>query len=456
MTSATIRLDEDAPVIANDAAKSNGSPEANHFHAVDTTAATPMLSDSEPELLDVDWVASGMTAEMLVTMFVEHSLRMNASDLFLSSVETGVVASVRHLGVIKKIGEVPTDLGVRCFAYIRTAAKMKYGEKGHPQDGRWVYRPAELGGVDLRVNSMPTLWGESLAIRILRRDTELQKLEALGFVGPQLGEVTSALQANSGLLMVTGPTGCGKTTTIYACLHYLNNGRRKIHTIEDPIEYSVAGLHQTQVDSSHSGNGADFIQMLRGVIRQGPDVIMIGEVRDRDTAETAVRAANSGQLVFATLHAAVAATALQSLIGLGVPAHFLATSLLAIVGQRLMRTLRPDTRVAMDLSEAPHTFDEVRPWLSMGEGKIAYAAAANGDRNEGYRGRSGLFEVMAMKPSLRRLIQEQRPASDIHNKAVEEGMLDFRRAAMLKVAHGLTTFDEMQRVLPTGDTWMDF
>ena len=408
-----------------------------------------------PDTISIDWEQESYTAEQTVSMIVEHAFRMGASDIFFSSQEDHLQVSVRHLGVIKIITVLPPEVGLRCISYMRTQAKMRFGERRHPQDGRWVFTLSNGEIVDLRINAMPTLHGESVAIRLLRRDSELRKLESLGFVGPQLGALISMLHSNSGLILVTGPTGSGKTTSLYACLHYLNDGRRKIHTIEDPIEYAVAGLHQSQVDSGHGSLSADFLEMLRGVIRQGPDVIMIGEVRDVATAETAVRAANSGQLVFASLHAAVAATGVQSMLSLGVKPYFLCTSLLAVLGQRLMRTLRMDTRVPIDLSSAPHTFDEVRDWLEYGQGNVAYAASADGDRNEGYIGRTGVYEVMTLTPSVRRMIQEARPASELHNRAVEDGMLDFRRAALLKVAQGITTFDEMQRILPTGDTWLD-
>jgi type II secretory ATPase GspE/PulE/Tfp pilus assembly ATPase PilB-like protein len=415
------------------------------------TAITPS-TPANPESLSIAWAQKNLLPEQILNMVINHAVQLGASDIFFFSNENNVGISIRHLGIIKQVTTLPVEQGVRCFAYIRTMAQMKFGERRHPQDGRWVFNLGDGRILDLRLNALPTLYGESIAIRVLHRESHLRNLDALGFVGPQLGTIVSALHANSGLVLVTGPTGSGKTTTIYGCLHYLNDGRRKIHTIEDPVEYSVEGFHQSQIDSN---GGADFADMLRGVVRQGPDVIMIGEVRDRHTAETAVRAANSGQLVFASLHASVAATAIQSFLTLGVSPYFLCTSLLAVICQRLARTLRPETRVPIDLSSAPNTFDEVRPWLEYGQGTVAYAASAEGDRNEGYAGRCGIFEVMTPSPSIRRFITDMRPASDIQSRAVEEGMLDFRRACLLKVAQGITTFDEMQRILPTGDTWID-
>lgn len=416
-----------------------------------TNSPNGASESARPLELTIPWEEKGFAPEQLVSLLVNHAAQLHVSDLFLSCNENDVTASVRHLGIVQKMAQLPVDLGLRCIAHIRAMARLKFGEKRHPQDGRWVVRLSDGTYLDMRLNTIPTLYGESLAMRLLDRDSHLRKIDSLGFVGPQLGTLMSMLHSNSGLFLVTGPTGCGKTTTLYACLHHLNNGHRKIHTIEDPIEYAVPGLHQTQVDQMTISGGADFSEMLRGIMRQGPDVIMIGEVRDRATAETAVRAANSGQLMFATLHSATAAGAIQSLLSFGVSPYFLCTSILAVIGQRLMRTLSQRTRRPMDLSIQPHIFDEIRPWLELGEGTSAFAAGDGPDG--GYDGRTGVFEIMSLTPALRTMILESRPAVEIQQKALEEGMIDFRRASLMKVAQGITTFDEMQRILPSGEGW---
>ena len=392
-----------------------------------------------------------MLPEHAMEMLVNHAVNAGASDLFMTCNEDCMDVSVRHLGIVKKIAELPSELGFLCINHVRAVSGLKFHEKRRPQDGRWIYRrPDGEVTVDLRLNTMPTLYGESVAMRLLVRDSQLQELENLGMVGPQLGTLLGMLHSPSGLILVTGPTGSGKTTSLYACLHFLNDGRRKIHTIEDPVEYAVHGLCQTQANEEH---GAGFAELLRGIVRQGTDVMMISEIRDRPTAEVAVRAANSGQLVFATLHASVAAAAVQSMLGLGVPSQFLASSLLAVISQRLVRTLNPNTRVPVDLSMAPRTFEEVQNWLEPGQGKVVYTAGEQAEGNEGYQGRTGVFELMTMSPKLRELINEMAPAAVIHEQFLAEGMLDFQRAAMLKVAEGVTSFDEMHRSLPTVDEW---
>lgn len=389
--------------------------------------------------------------DLAVILLIDHAVRLGASDLFLSCEENQVRASVRHLGIVREVARMSSEQGARCMFHIRAAAGLKYDERRKPQDGRWVRRRKTGQAVDLRINTMPTLYGESMAIRVLVRDSHLLSPDALGMAEPQLGLLKSWLQSPSGLILVTGPTGAGKTTTLYACLAHLNDGRRRIHTIEDPIEYAIDGLLQSQVDDL---NGPDFRQLLRAVLRQSPDVLMIGELRDTAAAETAVRAANSGQLVFATLHAPVAIGAIQSMLGMGIHPHFLCNSLLGVIGQRLVRTLDPETKVPLDLSTAPRTFDEVRPWLEPGQGDVVYAAAEDGSDREGYRGRCGIYEMLNMSPALREMVFAGRSSSDLVRKAIEEGMLDFRRASLIKVAQGATSFDEILRVVPAADQWV--
>jgi type II secretory ATPase GspE/PulE/Tfp pilus assembly ATPase PilB-like protein len=419
-------------------------PDATSVAEVDHSA--PLLTVDEQQQSNPEW---------LVTDLIEYVIRAGASDLFFATNQDHIEVTMRHLGIIRLVTRVSPVNGIRCLAYIRGAASLKYAEKKHPQDGRWIFQRPSGETVDLRLSTLPTLFGESMAMRILHRDSHLTKLENLGLVGSQLGALQGLLHAPGGLILVTGPTGSGKTTTLYACLHYLNDGRRKIHTIEDPIEYAVPGLRQTQVDDTV---GAGFIEMLRAVLRQGPDVVMIGEIRDKPTAETAVRAANSGQLVFATLHSPVAAAAIQSMLALGISPYMLCSSLLGVIGQRLVRVLNPKTRVPIDLSESPGTFEEVRAWLEHSEGQIAYMAPHGTDENgmsDNYTGRSGVFEILVTSLALRQMIAELRPAREIAQKAIEEGMIDFRRAALLKVAQGVTSFDEMQRAVPTGSMWVN-
>lgn len=254
------------------------------------------------------------------------------------------------------------------------------------------------------------------------------------------------LNSPGGLILVTGPSGAGKTTTLYACLHYLNNGSRKLNTIEDPIESEISGVRQSQVETSI---GLDFPDLLRSVLRQSPDVILIGEVRDKVTAQTAIRAANSGHLVLASMHAPTTTGAVQALLNYEVHPHFLASSLLGIVSQRLVRVLCGKCRQAIDVAGAPQMFDDVRQDLLPGQGQTIYGSKACDDcRQTGFATRTGVFEVMNASAKMRNLISNMAGEREVFDEAVRHGMRDFRRSGLLKVAQGVTSMEELLRVIP--------
>ncbi len=381
-----------------------------------------------------------------VGAILDHVVSVSASDVFFSANEDHVAVTMRRLGIIKPVMTLSLEAGRRYMSYIKTSAQMDITERRRPLDGRWLYTLRGGKTVDLRINTVPTLYGEDYTIHILERDSKLRRIDQLGMSTDELNQVMGMLGSPSGLILVTGPTGSGKTTTLYACLSHLNDGRRKIHTIEDPIEYAIPGLRQSQVNPRIS---LDFPELLRALLRQSPDVIMIGEIRDDTTAETAVRAANSGHLVFATLHAPVAAAAIQSMRSLGVRSHFLSTCLLGVISQRLIRTLCPKCKLAFDISSSPHTFDEVRQWLEPEEGRQLYGArgCAACDMS-GYDARAGVFEIMTVTSELRKYIADGKPSGDIRQKAAEEGMREFRHSALLRVAKGLTSTEEVFRSIP--------
>jgi len=337
---------------------------------------------------------------------------------------------------------------VDCFInHIKAVAGMALDQKFRPLDGRWVCTMADGKRVDLRINTIPTLWGESMAIRLLECDVELLELDNLGFHPSNLRTLSSLLNSPGGLILVTGPAGAGKTTTLYACLNYLNDGTRKINTIEDPVEYAMAGIDQSEVRPKID---LDFPELLRSVLRQSPDVSMIGEIRDPVTAETAILAANSGHIVFATLHAPTAAGAINSILALGVTPHFLASSLLGAVSQRLVRRLCDHCKIAIDVSGAPQTFDDIRKWLEPGQGEHIYSApGCEHCRHEGFTGQLAVAEVLRVTREMRPLILEKRPTREIRDKAIQEGMMDLRCAALLRVAQGVTNTEEVVHTIPS-------
>jgi type II secretory ATPase GspE/PulE/Tfp pilus assembly ATPase PilB-like protein len=382
---------------------------------------------------------------VVVPALLEHAVQHKVSDLFFCSEERFTSVGARHLGLLQRVSQLNPELGKRCIAHIKGQANMDITERRRPQDGRWIYRRGDKDVIDLRINTLPTLYGEDCTMRLLDRETRLLSLDTLGLIRRDYNHLLKMLSAPAGLILVTGPTGSGKTTTLYACVNHLNTGQRKINTIEDPVEYALAGVRQTQINPTID---LGFAEILRSVLRQAPDVIMVGEIRDVETATTAVRAANSGHLVLATMHAPITASAVQAMLNLGVHPHHLAASLLGVLAQRLVRTLNPATRKTYDISAMPHMFDDVQRYLEPNQGQMIYGPGPTTGEAMPYTGRTGVFEVMSVSPSLRQLIAASAPAHEIRRQATAEGMIGVRQAALLAVAAGVTSVEEVFRVVP--------
>jgi type II secretory ATPase GspE/PulE/Tfp pilus assembly ATPase PilB-like protein len=385
--------------------------------------------------------------EEAVARLIDYTVSIKASDLYLVCNENHVAVLARHLGIVRLLTLLDSDLGRHCLNHIKAMAGMDVVEHRRPQDGRWLRHVEGQERIDIRINTIPTLYGEDFTLRLLARQLGFHGLERLGLELEDYQQLLNILNSPSGLILVTGPTGSGKTTTLYGCLGYLNNGMRKINTIEDPVEYAVEGVRQAQTNPHL---GVDFPQLLRSVLRQAPDIIMVGEIRDPVTAETAVQAANSGHLVLATLHAPLAAGAIQSMLTFGIPHQFLGSALRGVIAQRLVRTLCPECKTSVDLSQYPQIFEDVKRWLKPGEGQRLYAAlGCPACRQTGYVARTGVFEVLVINPAIRKLISDRQPTHVLRQKAVEGGLMEFRQAALLKVARGETSADEVLRVVPT-------
>jgi general secretion pathway protein E len=418
----------------------NETAPSGEFHIGDKD-----LLPEEPR--DFQLLVHDLTPEEAVGRLIDHAVGIQASDLYFTTNENHVAVLARHLGIVRLLTVLNLELGRRCLNAIKALASMDLVEHRRPQDGRWLRHVQGGDKIDLRINTIPTLFGEDFTLRLLVRRASFVNLENLGMELQDYQQLLNILNSPSGLILVTGPTGSGKTTTLYACLGYLNNGLRKINTIEDPVEYAVNGIRQSQVNAQLN---VDFPELLRSVLRQAPDIIMVGEIRDPMTAETAVRAANSGHLVLATLHAPIAAGAVQSMLSFGIPHHFLGSALRGIIAQRLVRTLCPECKTSVDLSLYPQIFEEVKDWLKPGEGQRLYAAlGCDACHKTGYSSRTGVFEMLIVNTKVRQLIFEKRPTQVLRQKALEEGSLEFRQAALLKVARGQTSADEVLRVVPT-------
>ncbi len=393
---------------------------------------------------------SALSPEAGVTRVIERALELRASDLFIVTNEQHVAVQVRLRGRVEQIAILDADQGKKYIAFLRNQAGMDVSDYRKPHDGRWIFEVDDHRSVDLRINVVPTLHGDDLACRLLDRDAGLLSLERLGMTARQLDVYRPMLDHPGGMILFTGPTGSGKTVTLYASLAHLNDGHRKIHTIEDPIEYAIEGLRQSAVNPAIDLGPNEI---MRGVLRQAPDVCMIGEMRDPAIAQTAVWAANSGTLMLSTIHAPSAAGAIQSLRGFGIAAPFIASSLRAAVSQRLIRTLCP---ACQQIDESGHGSDvhklmeEIKAFLPGGYPTARFTAGSCDQcQHSGYAGTTAIYEIMPISDHIRDLILDNKPTRDIHGRATyHEGMLTLRQAALLKLAQGRTTVEEVRRVVP--------
>lgn len=402
---------------------------------------TEISSTLPPELANIQSLEPREALNVILTQAVKGG----ASDLFIQPNGNHYAVLSRQLGVVRPLVVVSNELGMSILNSIKSAAGLDLAERRHPLDGRWSYQVGEAA-FDFRINTIGTHYGEDMVIRLLATGGDSIQLEDLGMVGNQFSDLRAVLNSGSGLLLVTGPVGAGKSTTLYACLNALNDGSRMIITLEDPIEKLIKGIRQCQVIPKI---GIGFPELLRGVLRQSPDVIMIGEIRDEETAQTAVRAANSGHLVLTTLHSPLAAGAVASMLAFGVNPYFLANSLIGVVAQHLVRRLSPKSRKMYDVSHSPDTFSDVKEYLQEGQGNVIYGPDVNDPESQGgYVGLTGLFEVLTINRKLKELIANSARSADIHRAALERGMLDFSRAALLKTAQGVTGIEDIGRLIP--------
>jgi type II secretory ATPase GspE/PulE/Tfp pilus assembly ATPase PilB-like protein len=403
-----------------------------------------MSTAGNPLAFDVDQLAE-MSAESAVDMVLNYAVHANCSDVFFFTESATITLCVRRHGQMRTLGAISPDLGRHMIGNIKAAAGMDIAEARRPRDGRWLHR-AGTQYLDVRISTIPTVHGIDMTLRIWDRTEGIKSLKDLGFSRGDEQALVSLLSRPSGLMLITGPTGTGKTTTMYACVKHLADGTRKINTLEDPVEIIVPGVRQSQVAEKID---VGFPMLLKNILRQAPDVIMVGEIRDSETATTAVRAANSGHLVLASLHAPVAAGAVHSMLAFGTNPYFFASGLLAIVAQRLVRTLCKNCRVQYDISEAPQTFKEIEELLEPGEGSVIFGPGhCDQCHGTGYDGRTGLFEIMSMTRGIRDRIAEGATRADIEDVARAAGMIEFRRAGLLKVAQGITSTEDLLRDIP--------
>ena len=387
-------------------------------------------------------------AEAPVVRFVNgillNAIRQGASDIHFERYEDSYRVRVRIDGLLRIAAQPPPGLAAKICARLKVLARLDIAERRSPQDGRMRLRLSNRRQVDLRMNTLPTLFGEKVVVRILDSATALPGLEELGMTSLQQRHFRSALDRPQGMILVTGPTGSGKTVTLYAALAHLNVLERNISAVEDPCEIQLAGINQVNVNRNA---GLSFASALRAFLRQDPDVIMVGEIRDAETAAIAARAAQTGHLVLSTLHTEDAPASLARLRDLEV-APFAAASVHLVLAQRLVRRLCPECRQAYRPDPEMlrrQGFDK----NGVREGKELFRPAANGgcrQCSDGYRGRMGVFQVMPISSAQRRLILAGAPIAAIEKQAQCENIAGLRASGLRKVLEGVTSIEEVNRV----------
>ncbi len=393
--------------------------------------------DGHEDLLDTSGRAPVIK---LVNLMLFEAVKNHASDVHIQPSEDRVVVRQRIDGVLFDTFEIPKSLQEEVTTRIKVLGRMDIAEKRLPQDGRaTVHVGRRL--VDLRIASLPTSHHERVVIRLLDKSARLYTLGELGMGDRTLEKYRRLIQLDHGLILVTGPTGSGKSTTLYAVLQEINTTDQNVLTLEDPIEYQLQGVSQTQINEK---KGMTFARGLRNVLRQDPDIIMVGEIRDEETAVMAIQASLTGHLVFSTLHTNDAASAVTRLLDLGIEPYLVSSSLIAALAQRLVRKICPDCRTMY----APNQRREQLARLGVAdrEAPVAKGSGCEACRQTGYRGRLGLFELLAVDEQCRELIQRRSNASEIRKAGVQGGMTLLGDAGLQKVLAGETTVDEVLRV----------
>lgn len=410
------------------------------LHRIPESGSLELLAQEEVE--DESWkYEPSAPIIQLVNSLISDAIRMRASDIHVEPLDDGLRVRYRIDGYLRPVVILPKRIQGATVSRLKLIAGMDISESRKPQDGRTRVR-LEGREVDLRVSSLPTHYGEKVVLRILDPEKTVVDLDVLGFSGEDLQRLQSSLSASQGMVLATGPTGSGKTSTLYGALRFLNQEADNLVTVEDPIEYRLEGINQVQMNPRA---GLTFASALRSILRQDPDVVMVGEIRDLETAEIAVQAAQTGHLVLSTLHTNDAASTITRLILMGIPPYMVASSLLAVLAQRLVRRLCPQCRW-----ERPVPDSAARLLRSVGAPVPATDYTANGCEAcdfVGYKGRLGLFELVLISDRVREILLTDPQEAKIAQAAVEEGTRSLLEDGLAKVGLGLTSLSEVLRAV---------
>jgi type IV pilus assembly protein PilB len=388
--------------------------EDNNFSIQDNTVAY-----DEPLIRFVDHI-------------IQHALQQSSSDIHIEPYETTCRIRYRKNGLLYEVAEVPVKMAARLVTRLKVMARLDIAERRLPQDGRF-----QQGEIDVRINTCPTLFGEKIVLRLLDGNKSALNIQDLGFSEQQQTLFIEKISQSQGLILVTGPTGSGKTITLYSAINNLNTIHKNISTVEDPIEIKLKGINQVNINPKINFH---FATALRTFLRQDPDIIMVGEIRDPETAEIVVQAAQTGHLVLSTLHTNSAAEAITRLITMGIPSYNLTSSISLIIAQRLIRKLCPICKQPEELTLT------ARQKLGLSPNAIIYCAKGCQECLQGYESRFGIFELLSMDKTISKLILNQTDPENIITLAKQNGFISLREMALQKVNEGVTSLTEINRV----------
>lgn len=380
----------------------------------------------------------------LVDWLLQYAYEQRASDIHLEPRRDNGAVRFRIDGVMQQVYDMPSGVMAAVTSRLKILGRLDVAEKRRPQDGRLKTRNNDAKEVELRMSTMPTAFGEKMVMRIFDPEVLLRDQTQLGFDKREAGIWNSMIQQPNGILLVTGPTGSGKTTTLYSSLQQLATPEVNVCTIEDPIELVVPAFNQMQVQHNIE---LDFASGVRTLLRQDPDIIMVGEIRDLETAQMAVQAALTGHLVLSTLHTNDAASAVTRLLELGVPYYLIRSTLIGVVAQRLVRTYCPSCVAKADAEEARWN-ELMAPWKSPAPEHINQPVGCLECRNSGFLGRAGIYELLQMTPGVKEMITPTVHLEDLRKQAYKEGMRPMRVSGLHKVAQGKTSYEEILKVTP--------
>jgi len=397
------------------------------------------MESSAKQAKGLSGIAEEAPVIKLVNLIIMQAVKDKASDIHVEPTEENVLVRYRIDGILHEVQELPKHLQSALASRIKVMAKIDIAETRNPQDGR-IQVKMESKNLDLRVSTFPTLHGENIVMRILDKSSVLLGLSDLGLADKELKDFDKMIRHPNGIVLVTGPTGSGKTTTLYAALSTINSMEKNIITIEDPVEYEISLVRQTQINPRA---GLTFANGLRSILRQDPDIIMVGEIRDKETADVAIQASLTGHLVFSTLHTNDAPGALTRLIDMGVEPFLVASSVIGILAQRLVRVICPKCKESYTPS------DELLKSLGLKEKIELYRGRGHNCpqcRGTGFQGRIGIFELLVVNDEIKNMVTAKASANEIRKKAVANGMRVLYEDGIEKIKNGLTTAEEVLRV----------